>query len=140
MADTAKQLGREPHKHHIHESVAAADVYVGRPGELTMVRTSTGEPIVEARLHDGVGKSVVLKALPSGSVAAMLPPAVVVPPMTATASAGIPVSFNHGLGYFPMVQALDAAGNIADVQIVHDDAENISLTFAANDTYTIILR
>ena len=142
MTATKHRLGRDPELHYIHDTIADADAYLGKPGEITFVRAVPGGPLVQQRDHDGalVG-GYVLGLVAAGSLAATFPAAVALPPVTITTTDLLPVNFNHLLGYYPMVQVLDPTGApITPSAIVHPDVENTQITFSSIGTYTVIFR
>lgn len=146
MTSLTGRRGRDPEQHLVHESRAAADRYKGMHGELTFVAEGNeeGAALVEIRAHNGLqygGFSVpVVQA--RDNLASTLPLARVVPPIEVTTTVDpevVPIS--HELGYFPIVQVLDNTGQVVPgALIVHDDAENVSVTIPTAGDYTVVLR
>lgn len=141
MSSTKQRLGRDPELHQIHTTVAEANAYKGHRGEITLVQDATGA-LFQLRAHDGVQVGGFVAALAAASSpAGMAPNSVAVPPIErVTAAANEEVAINHGLGYQPVVVVTSAAGAAVAVTVVHNDADNVTITIPTAGTYTIQLR
>ena len=142
MTATKHRLGRDPELHQIHDTVAEANAYLGKPGEITLVRSAPGGPLVQMRAHDGalVGGYVVTLA-PASSIAAAFPAVTALPPVPITTTDLSPVNFNHLLGYVPSVQVLDLTGApVTPSAITHSDTENTQITLSTPGSYIVIFR
>jgi hypothetical protein len=141
MSATKVRLGRDPELHLIHETRAEADAYTGRPGELTYVRSAPAGPLIQVRAHDGLVKGgYAVQLEPPTEITTFMRLAAAVPPMNVAVPGTSPYTVHHQLGYFPIVQVLNTAGAQVGVNIVHNDAENVTLTFPVAGNYTLILR
>ena len=142
MTATKHRLGRDPELHEIHETIAQANGYTGKPGEITLNRSTLGSELAQLRAHDGQKQGgKVIGLVDVSSLASLYGYAVAIPPVTVTVTDGNPINFNHQLGYIPMVQVLDPMGGIVQPSaVVHSDVENTSITFSPIGTYTVIFR
>lgn len=138
---TKMHRGRDPEQHMVQSSAEAA-THVGKHGEITLERESAEGAIIALRAHNGYDKGGARVALEDpASVAGMLPNAKVLAPLEYEAlTAGDVFTIHHQLGYEPMVLVIDEDGRYADVAIVHDDEENVSITFADAGLYKVQLR
>jgi hypothetical protein len=142
MAGNQPLRGRDPIVAVTFEEVVE-NARIGLVGEITAVRDLLTGFIKSLRVHDGVTPGgAVFVAAANGGAAAVLPPALVVPGIAAViVAANDSFTINHTLGYNPMVQVLDSTGApYAGVQITYDDADNVTLVFAAAGSYTVTLR
>ena len=120
---------------------ALGQVYVGLPYTITVDVDMADGPPLRLRVHDGhTPGGAVTNLVPSAGVSGALPPAVVVPEVSLTLTDGVPMNYHHGLGYKPLVQVLDAGGEVGGVQIVHHDDENFSVVASVAGDYTILVR
>ena len=130
------QKGRDVLQH-VTQIDGEAEAYVGKLGELSFQRDIEGA-VTSVRAHNHMKPGgYVIAVEPAGTVAAMLPNAKVVPPIEVEATATAQtVTISHQLGYMPLVQLTDGSTPF----VVHDDLENVSITFPAPGTYTVLLR
>lgn len=140
---TAQKLGLD---HWRFEAMAEelAARYVGKPHSVIVAMTPYDTP---ARLHVQDGHTpggFVIGLLPGDSIPAQMQPAVVPPALSYTGEPpATPVLVDHELGYPPLVQVMNAAGQILaepDVSVMHFDENTLEVTVAAGGDFTIILR
>jgi len=137
---TAQKLGLE-HWRFEAMPTARAITYVGKPHSVVVELGADDAPL-KLRVQDGHtpgGFAVSLAA--AGTVLAQLPAAALVPTINATgALASTPFNIQHELGYYPLVQVLDATGLLVNAVVQHFDNENLAVTVPADGNYSIILR
>ena len=140
---TKIRRGRDPEQHIVHNSPEEADLFIGLHGEISLVQDEDG--ITQLRAHDGytAGGAVFIPA--ASELAEIFPARVALPPLDITVDDSGVFTIQHELGYKPIVQVLTAAGAVVAVQLLHDDDENLTLTFdpapAAGTTedYTVFI-
>ena len=140
---TKIRRGRDPEQHVVHNSLAEADLFVGLHGEISLVQDYEG--ITQLRAHDGhtPGGAVFISA--ASALAATFPARVALPPLAITVDDSGVFTVQHELGYKPFVQVLTSTGAVFGAAVMHDDDENLTLTFdpapAAGTTedYTVFI-
>lgn len=131
--------GRDPEQHEMHTPAQAAQI-AGRLGQITIAHEA-GFPVA-LHVHNGaIPGGAVIKLEDPRTTAGMLPNAKVVPVVAVVgAVAAQNFTVNHQLGYEPAVVVLDSAGHYAACAIVHDDVENVTVTFDVAGDYKIYIR
>ena len=126
---TNRERGRDPEQHVTHAGAAAADNFTGMHGELTFVAEggSAHAAVIQLRAHNGIDAGgYVVAAVAASEPRAVLPVASVPPEFTA---AGEETLISHELGYFPLVQVLDAGGYV--VPPISVEVNELEITVAA---------
>lgn len=141
MSATKHRLGRDPELHQIHDSIAEADRYIGKPGEITLVRESPVTPLVQMRCHDGlVPGGYVTTLVAANSVAALAPDAKALPGIVIPLG-NEPTNIMHGLGYNPSIEVVAEDGGYSVMYMVqYVDNMNIALSTLEGGTFTVFLR
>ena len=140
---TKIRRGRDPEQHVVHNSPEAADLFVGLHGEISLVQDEDG--ITQLRAHDGYTAGGAVFIPVASELAATFPARVALPPLDITVDDSGVFTIQHELGYKPIVQVLTATGAVFGAAVMHDDDENLTLTFdpapAAGTTedYTVFI-
>lgn len=132
---TKHRRGRDPEQHVVHAGMADANRFKGSHGELTFVAEAVSadmsRQIIQMRAHNGLDAGgFVVPLVPASSPRALLPGAVVYPKVAVTLVEATPLTVQHDLGYWPLVQVVDPATGtvVADVEIVHSLVDDNSFT------------
>lgn len=138
---TKRQRGRDPEQSEILTAGAEANNYRGLLGQMTVTRTP-GVGLTGIAVHDGTTPGGTTIALPAPGVAQDYPTAVIVPSLSVTLVDAVPLTVTHSLGYFPVVQVVnaDTLTVMTDVTVVHVDFNSFTLTRAVGRPVIVLMR
>ena len=132
---TKRERGRDPEQHVVHASRAEANAFTGMHGQLTFVAgidVADAKAILEARAHNGLKPGgYIVPMIPSEEVRSPLTFASVPPNFVAPAMDDLLIS--HELGYIPLVQVLDAVGNIVPMDLITANTATTSVAGPASN-------
>lgn len=140
---TKVRRGRDPEQHVVHNSPVEAGQFVGMHGEVSLVQDNDG--ITQLRAHDGRTSGGAIFFAATTALAANFPPRIALPPLEITVDDSGIFTIHHQLGYKPIVQVLTPAGVMVGAQVVHNDVENLTLTFSpapaagTTEDYTVFI-
>ena len=124
--------------HHVYTDLAAFMAATHDYGTLAFYKPdpATGGNALMA-LHDD--------AVPGGAYLAQMTPAgvplpLVVPPVPVPLTAATSHQVCHNFGFYPVVQVIDASGDVVDVDITHDDLNCFTISAATPVTGFITFR